>query len=400
MNGFPGVQPGVYLDHAASTPLDPVVLEAMLPWLQGGVGNPSSIHRHGRQLRAAIEKARKTIAEVLGASPSEIVFTSGGTEADNLALRSAAALTGARTYISCPTEHHAVTHTLECLAEHTGARLVWLGVTPEGRIDLAELEAALHAAADDARRHGVATSALVSLMHANNETGTLHPLAEIAALCQAYGAVYHSDTVQTLGLMPVQVNAVPVDLIVGAAHKFYGPRGAGFLYRSPRVVLPPQITGGGQERNVRAGTENVAGIVGLAVALERAATHAADHRHHLQTLKTYFLTNLQAAIPGIRLNGCADPVLAMPSVANVAFPGTDPEALLLYHFDLHGVSVSGGSACTSGSAVPSHVLSAMGFDAVHIAHSLRFSFGVPTTEADLDRAIEVARLAFPVAATA
>jgi cysteine desulfurase len=375
----------VYLDYAASTPLREEVLESMMPFLTGHPGNPSSIHSHGRRMRAAIEKARKTVAELLGASPAEIVFTGGGTEADNLALVCAARQAGpSAPLISSPIEHHAVTHTLEWCSKNLGNPVVWLAPRPDGTLDPDELQNRLQSLkpAADGR-----PTAVVSLMHCNNEIGVINPIEQIAALCRNYGAFFHSDTVQSLGMLPTPVAEWGIDSVAGSAHKFYGPQGVGFLYRNHRLAVQPLILGGGQERNQRAGTENTAGIVGLAHALELAMNERGDTHRRLNELKTWFIDQLTRLIPGVEFNGTTDPRLSAPHVLNVAFPSDDVESLLLFNFDLRGISVSGGSACTSGSVVPSHVLQNLGADPARMANSVRFSFGKYTDRQQLERVL-------------
>ncbi len=364
----------VYLDNAASTPIHPEVVEAMLPYLTGHVGNPSSIHYHGRQLRAAIEKARKSIADLLGASPAEIVFTSGGTEADNYALRGAAMSHGIRHIITSPLEHHAVCHTAEELNKTQGVSLTWLKPDLRGNLDMGELEEALKQN----------PKALVSLMHGNNEIGTLNDLNAIGTLCQKYGALFHSDTVQTLGHLKLDTRTLPIDFLVASAHKFHGPKGVGFLYRREGKHLPAQITGGGQERNQRAGTENVAAIVGMAKALELIHTDYEKHAQHLRTLKEYAIAQIQSAVPEVLFNGETAAGKSLDTVLNVSFPGTDEESLLLFNLDLAGISASGGSACTSGSVKGSHVLEALGCNLTRMANSVRFSFSSFTTQEEID----------------
>lgn len=371
----------IYLDNAASTPLDPRVLEVMLPYLTEQYGNPSSIHSYGRQLRAAVEEARATVARLLNCSSAEIVFTSGGTEADNAALRQTVAQGRVQRLISSPLEHHAVCHTLEDLHQRHRLPLHWLSVDREGHIDLDELERQL-------QQPG---AALVSLMHGNNEIGTLNPVQAIAELCQRYGATFHCDTTQTVGHLPIDLQDWPVPYIVASAHKFYGPKGVGLLYVREGHALPPMLSGGGQERNQRAGTENVAYIVGMARALELCIAEQQAHLTHLHELKAYMMARLQAEVPGVQFNGDVRPEGALPWVLNVAFPGDDLESLILFNLDIQGVAASGGSACTSGSVTPSHVLSALGHSPERIANSVRFSFGVQNTRDEIDRVVSIVR---------
>jgi cysteine desulfurase len=368
----------IYLDHAASTPMNPAVLEAMTPYLLENCGNPSSIHYHGRELRSAVERARRTIADVLNVAPSEIVFTSGGTEADNFALKCACRTHHIERVITSPLEHHAVLHPAQMLAKAGEADLHLVNVHQDGTLDYAHLEELLQ----DSR------PTLVSLMHGNNETGVLNDLERIGELCAESGALFHSDTVQTIGLRPMEVESMPTHYITAAAHKFNGPRGVGFLYVRSGHALAPHIHGGAQERNQRAGTENVAGIVGMAKALELVHEKLEEKRRLIGEIKTYMAGQLIGAIPGIEFNSPRDG--GLESVLNVALPGTEEEgSMLLMNLDIRGISASGGSACTSGSVKGSHVLAAMGLDDRRIANSIRFSFGAETTKSDIDRTVQV-----------
>lgn len=368
----------IYLDNAASGMLDGRVLEAMLPYLTDFQGNPSSIHYHGRVLRTAIEKARKTVADLLNCSPSEIVFTSGGTEADNYALKCAANDYQVKQLISSPTEHHAVIHTLEQIAKEKNIPLIWLSVDAKGNISLEELEQHLKKE----------PQSLVSLMHGNNEIATLHPIQAIGELVKSFGAIYHSDTVQTMGHFPLNTQNLPIDFLVGSAHKFYGPKGIGFLYRKADKPISPLICGGSQERNQRAGTENVAGIVGLAKALELCYRDHSLYHDHLWNLKSTFQKELQKILPNIQFNGETSPEKSLPTVLNVTFP-FEQDQMILLNLDMHGVSASGGSACTSGSNKGSHVLQAIGLQENAISNSIRFSFGVQNTMEEIYQTIEV-----------
>ncbi|RMG67111.1 MAG: cysteine desulfurase [Bacteroidetes bacterium] len=366
----------IYLDNAASTPMAPEVWEAMAPWLQAHYGNPSSTHAWGRKLRNAIEESRRTIAGHLGAQPGEIYFTSGGTEADNLAIRGAVAAYGLTHIVSAPTEHHAVTHPIEELAEAGMVQVHWLQVDPHGHIDLGELEDVL------AR----APRSLVSLMYGNNEIGTLHELAAIGEICTRYDALLHSDTVQAMGHLKLNFQSLPVHMATASAHKFYGPKGVGFLYLRKGTRVPPMITGGGQERNLRAGTENVPGIVGMAHALDRCYRDLEAKNAHLEQLKAHFRAGLEARFPGLRIHG--DPARSLPTVLNVGFPGEGDDPMLLFHLDLRGIAASGGSACNSGANTGSHVLRAIGVPDAAQARAVRFSFGWQNTLAELDLALE------------
>ncbi len=369
----------VYLDNAATTPLDPEVFAAMTPYLLEQFGNPSSTHSHGRTVRAAVEQARKTVAGLLNAAPGEISFTSGGTEADNRAIIATARSLGIRHAISTGLEHHAVLHSLESLAHRGELTLHHVRHDGQGRVALDHLEELL-------TRH---PGALVSLMHGNNEVGTLLPLAEVGALCRAHGAIFHSDTVQTMGHYRHDVRTLGLHFLVGSAHKFHGPKGVGFLFTESGTQVAPLIHGGAQERNQRGGTENVAGIIGLAKALEIAYRDMADHHRHVQALKDRMIGRLRAGLGDeITFNGTSEIAdESLYTVLSVSTPPSELTEMLLFSLDLHQVSASGGSACTSGSQQGSHVLSALGCDPARGA--VRFSFSKFTTETDVDYAADV-----------
>ena len=373
----------VYLDNAATTPLDPEVLKAMLPVMEKGFGNPSSIHSYGREVRAAIEQSRKTVARLLNASPSEIFFTSGGTEANNMAISCTIRDLGIRHAITSPIEHHAVLHTLEDHAKAGRIKLSLVEVDSKGRIKLDHLRKLL---AENER-------SLVSLMHANNELGNLLPLQKVGELCAEYNAIFHSDTVQTMGHYPFNLQELKVHFITCAAHKFHGPKGVGFLYINSNIKIQPLIFGGSQERNMRGGTENVYGIVGLAKALELCYEHLEEHRTHIQQLKDYMTDKLRESIPGVEFNGdtLGD---ALYTVLNVSFPPTEIAEMLLMNLDINGIAASGGSACSSGSDVGSHVLTAIGVNPDR--PSVRFSFSKYTTKEEVDFALEKLKEMFAV----
>ncbi len=366
----------VYLDNAATTPLAPEVAEAMIPVLKNDFGNPSSTHFYGRQAKAHIETSRRTVAKLLNCSASEIIFTSGGTEADNMALFTAVYELGVKRIISSTIEHHAVGHTVEHLAHAAGIEAVWLKLDEKGHISLTELDQLL---AD-----GKPT--LVSLMHANNEIGTLIPIHEVSAICRKHGAYFHSDTVQTMAHYTFDLKALDIDFITCAAHKFHGPKGIGFLYTNKNVQLKSFIHGGAQERGLRGGTENVYGIVGLAKALELANEHIEEHQQHVQGLKTYMMNALKELFPDVTFHGETDPAKSLYTVLNVCLPKTDKSGMLLFTLDLKGVACSGGSACTSGATKGSHVLE--GINADMSRPNARFSFSRYTTKEEIDFALE------------
>jgi cysteine desulfurase len=362
----------VYFDNAATTPMDPQVLEYMIPFLQTHFGNPSSIYSFGRETRLAIENARKLVAQLLGVKPGEIFFTSGGTESDNMAIWSAIEDLGCRHIITSPIEHHAVLHTVNALAKQRQLSTELLRILPDGHIDLADLERALASSS---------TRCLVSLMHANNEIGNLLDIEAVGALCEKYDAIFHSDTVQTVGHYPLNLSKSKVHFATGAAHKFHGPKGVGILFIAEHVKVNPLIHGGGQERNMRAGTENVSGIVGFAKALELAASNLQHDQTHIQSLKTYLATQLQAQVPGVQFNGDWNGA-CLYTVLNVSFPRTPQSEMLLMSLDMQGICVSAGSACSSGANQGSHVIQALpkGNEGVPI----RFSFSKFNTKEEVD----------------
>jgi cysteine desulfurase len=361
----------IYLDNAATTPLLPEVAEVMYQMMLHDFGNPSSIHAHGRKVRSMVEESRKTVAKLLNVSPGEIFFTSGGTEADNMAIRCSVEDLGITHAISSKIEHHAVLHTLEELAHKGKITLDFVNLTDNGHIDTQHLETLL---AKNPRT-------LVSLMHANNELGNMIDLDEVSALCQKYQAVFHCDTVQTVGHQPIDLQKTKIGFIVGAAHKFNGPKGIGFIYINSDLKIHPFITGGSQERNMRGGTENVYGIVGLAKALEIACSHMAEEKEHIYGLKMYMMNKLKAEIPEIKFNG--DPEgLSSYTVLNVCFPPSSYSEMMIFKLDIEGISCSGGSACSSGSNVGSHVLAAIGVP--QECSNVRFSFGKQNTKEEID----------------
>ena len=365
----------IYLDHNATTPLDPVVADRMAQALKEVWGNASSVHHFGQQAKAALDEARTSVATLLSADPSEIVFTAGGTEADNIAIRGAAEAlepSGRKHLITCAIEHEAVLQTMRAMARR-GWRVTTLPVDTSGIVSVDRLREAI---TDD--------TALVSVMHANNEIGTVQPIAELAAIAHEKGALFHTDAVQSAGKLPLDVRALGVDLLSIAAHKFYGPKGAGALWVKRGVRLLPFMTGGRQERNRRAGTENVPALVGLGVAAATAAKKIATEGPRLAALRDRLETGILAAVPGTERNGAAAP--RVPNTTNVSVERVEAESLLI-GLDLAGIAVSSGSACSSGTLEPSHVLKAMGYPHVRTLGSIRFSLGASNTEADVDRVI-------------
>lgn len=365
----------VYFDNAATTPLDKEVLAAMIPMMEQFYGNPSSTHGHGRQVKTYLEEARKTVSKLMNCTPGEIFFTSGGTEADNMAIRKSVECLGIKNIITSPIEHHAVLHTIEELDKEGKAKMHLVKLLPNGHVDLADLERLLKEN----------SNVLVSLMHANNELGNLLDIEKVGDLCEQYKALFHCDTVQTIGHYPFDLSKLKIHFLACAAHKFNGPKGIGFIYINHSVKLDPYITGGAQERNMRGGTENVYGIVGLAKALEIAYRDLEKEKSHIQSLKTYMIDRLRETIPGITFNGDAEGN-SLYTVLNTSFPPSPIGEMMLFKLDIAGISASGGSACSSGSNVGSHVLTAIGCDPERAA--VRFSFGKQNTKEEVDFVID------------
>ncbi len=365
----------VYFDNAATTPMHPEVVKVMADMMLHNYGNPSSIHAQGREVKTLVEDARRTVAKLMGCTPGEICFTSGGTEADNMAIRQSVESLGVKNIITSAIEHHAVLHTVEELAHQGKINMHLVNLTPNGHVDVLHLEELLKNN----------TNALVSLMHSNNELGNMIDLEQIGNLCKSYNALFHSDTVQTVGHQPLDLSKLNVHFIAAGAHKFNGPKGVGFIYINSNVKLHPFITGGAQERNMRGGTENVYGIVGLAKALELSLAHMEEDKKRLQELKNYFIAQLKENIPGIAFNGDAEGTSSY-TVLNVSFPPSPVGEMLLFKLDIDGICASGGSACSSGSDVGSHVLKAIGANKERAA--VRFSFGSSNTTAEVDYVIE------------
>jgi cysteine desulfurase len=365
----------VYLDNAATTRLDEEVLKAMMPFMLEEFGNPSSIHFYGRKTRSAIENARKTVAKLLNVTPAEIFFTSGGTEADNTAICQCIDTFGIKHVISSEIEHHAVEHTIKVLEKSGKIKASWVRIDNKGNVDLAHLEELLKNN----------PNSLVSLMHANNEIGTLLPIKEVGELCEKYKAIFHSDTVQTMGHYKMDLKEIKVHFITCAAHKFHGPKGVGFLYINHNHKINPFIHGGAQERNMRGGTENVAGIVGLAKALEICNNEMEAHQKHIMGLKDYMRETLIKKVPGVEFNGETAHDKSLYTVLNVRFPGHPDAEMVLFNLDIMGIAASGGSACSSGSNQGSHVLRGLGIDMSR--PSVRFSFSKYTTKEEIDFAV-------------
>ncbi len=373
----------VYLDNAATTPVRPAVADAVHQAMLRNFGNPSSTHKFGRSTKAEIEEARKAIAGCIGAQPSEIVFTSGGTEADNLAIRSAVRDLGVKLLVSTRLEHHAVLDTLAEVSVQAGLPLVYLSVDAHGQISLEELE--------DVLERGP-SPALVSLMHVNNEVGTLTDIIGVAGLCEKYQAYFHTDSVQSIGHYPIDVSNLPVHFLAASAHKFHGPKGIGFAFIRKGVPVKPIITGGAQQRGLRAGTEPYEAIVGMRVALEESVSSMSDERNYIKGLKKRMWEGLRDAVPGAAINGSDEEEKGCYRILNVRLPmNSDRAQLLLFQLDLKGVACSQGSACQSGSAAGSHVLDQMIPEDLRKHPSLRFSFSSYNTVQEIDYAVEVVR---------
>ena len=365
------------MDYAATTPLDPEAEAAMRPFLREAFGNPSALYRTGREARKALDEARDRIASLLGAeSPREVIFTSGGSEADNLAVKGAAwALEErGRHLVVSAIEHHAVLRAAAFL-EKRGFAVTYVEPDATGVVQPERVRAAMRP-----------DTVLVSVMHANNETGVVQPVAEIAAIAKARGALFHTDAVQTAGHIPVDVRRIGCDLLSISAHKFYGPRGIGALYVKRRTPLVPLVHGGGQEHELRAGTEFVAGAVGMARAFELAAARLAEEAERLRTLRDRLARGILERIPGVRLNGSG--AERLPGHVNVSIDGVEGESVLL-NLDMKGIEASSGSACTSGSIEASHVLLAMGLDRRTALGSVRFTLGRHSTAAEVDQVLSV-----------
>jgi cysteine desulfurase len=372
------MQQRIYLDHAATTPLHPQVIHLMHEAMLSNYGNPSSIHSEGRTSRALIEKARKSMANHFNCSIGEIFFTSGATESNNMIIQGAVSGLGVQTIITAATEHHAVLHTIEVLEKEGKIKVIYLPLDNEGNPSIISLEE--HLSNQENKK------VLVSLMHSNNETGSLLDWESVGAICQKYDALFHSDTVQSVGFYDIDLQNIPVHFIVGSAHKFNGPKGVGFVYIRNENAIPPFQHGGSQERNMRGGTENLLGIVGMALALDLAMSEKSERFAHLEKLKLQLFNGLKDVIPGIQING---PGLenSHPKILNIGFPPNPKATMILFNLDIEGISASGGSACSSGTDTGSHVLRAIYPENQHV--SVRFSFSHLNTSSEVDKVIEI-----------
>ena len=365
----------VYLDNAATTPLHPEVLKAMLPYLEHNFGNPSAQYEEGRTVKSAIETACKQLTSHLKVTPGEIIFTSGGTESNNMALQSAVNDQKVRRIITTTIEHHCVAHTVEYLRNSRDIDVIELQVDSKGYIDIAELERYLS---------DTSSKTLVSIMHGNNEIGTMQDIETISTLCKQYSALFHSDTVQTFGHYPFDLSSLELDYISASAHKFHGPKGIGFLYIKKSLKGKPLLHGGGQERNMRAGTENVVGIIGMGKAISIAYDNMDIDRAHILSVKKYAIDRLKNTIADIEFNGDIE---GLYTVLSLSLPSTSLGDLMLFKLDMEGISASSGSACSSGATTTSHVMQAIQMPKGR--HTLRVSFSKFNTQKDIDRLAEV-----------
>lgn len=369
----------VYLDNAATTKIDDQVFEEMLPYFKEHYGNPSSIHSYGRETRSKIEKGRKKIAELLNCSPSELFFTSCGTEGNNTILRGCVKDLGVTDIISSSIEHHCVLHTLEAIEAEGQARIHYVKLNELGHFDLEDIEAKVKSI------NKAGGKALISLMHSNNEIGTMMSIKKVGKIAEANNALFHSDTVQTLGKFAIDLKEINIDFLTASAHKFHGPKGIGMIYINGDVKIKPFIHGGAQERNMRAGTENMYGIIGLAKAFELSCEKMQENREHILGLKSYMIEKLKKEVPGVSFNGDAEGK-SNYIVLNVSFPPFSNKDMMLFNLDIMGVAASSGSACSSGSSIGSHVLKAINADPNRT--SIRFSFSKYNTKEEIDFVIE------------
>ncbi len=373
----------IYFDNASTTPMLPEVIDLMTGIMRHDFGNPSSIHQHGRRARAIIEEARKKVARVINSSIGEVFFTGSATEASNMTIKNAVTDLGVKRIIYAATEHHCVLHSIEHTVRHNNVHAVSLKIDSDGRPDLEELDMLLAQST---------IKTLVCLMHGNNETGTMNEITEIGQLCKKYGALYHCDTVQTLGKYPIDVQQAHISFLTGSAHKFHGPKGTGFVFISHENIIQPYIHGGSQERNMRSGTENVAGIAGLAMALEKSNEKMAENFRYILTLRNEFKARLTETLPDIRFNGNQEDKF-LAHVLSVSFPPGPKAELLVMNLDIEGVSASSGSACSSGVEEDSHVLQAIGHP--HERKTIRFSFSPFNTLDEIGRTAGILKKLLP-----
>ena len=375
----------VYFDNAATTPIEKKVLDKMIPYMENGFGNPSSIHKRGREIKSAIEKSRSRVAEILSCEPGEIFFTSGGTEADNMFIANTVVEKKIDTIITSKIEHHAVLHCCEYLNKSKNVNIKFVDINSSGELDLEHLE-------DIIRKN---SKSLVTLMHGNNEIGNINDLKTISKICEKYDTIFHSDTVQTVGHYHIDLNEINMQGIVGSAHKFHGPKGVGFLYLNNKHKISPFIHGGAQERNMRGGTENVYGIIGLSEALTLSYNNIEDHKSKIQKLKKHMIDSLKEKIKGVKFNGMSSSTdKSLYTVLNVSIPNIEDQQMFLFNLDINNIAASAGSACSSGSDSGSHVLKEIQTNSDHV--NVRFSFSKFNTleEVDyvVDKVVEISNL--------
>ena len=367
----------VYFDNAATTPIEKKVLDKMLPFMEDGYGNPSSIHKRGREIKSAIEKSRTMVADILCCEPGEIFFTSGGTEADNMFLINTVHEKNIDTIITSKIEHHAVLHCCDFLNKSYNTNIKYVKIDEKGKVDLEDLENLI-------KKN---KNSIVSLMHGNNEIGNINNLKQLSKVCEQHRVILHSDTVQTVGHYPINLNEIEIHGIVGSAHKFHGPKGIGFLYLNNKHKISPFIHGGAQERNMRGGTENVYGIVGLSEALSLASEEMEDHKTKILSLKKHMISSLKNKIKGVRFNGLSESTdESLYTVLNVSIPEIEDQQMFLFNLDINNIAASAGSACTSGSDSGSHVLNEIRTEKRHV--NVRFSFSKYNTIEEADYVVE------------
>ncbi|MFL3000701.1 MAG: cysteine desulfurase family protein [Cytophagales bacterium] len=367
----------VYFDNAATTPIEKKVLDKMLPFMEDGYGNPSSIHKRGREIKSAIEKSRTMVADILCCEPGEIFFTSGGTEADNMFLINTVHEKNIDTIITSKIEHHAVLHCCDFLNKSYNTNIKYVKIDEKGKVDLEDLENLI-------KKN---KNSIVSLMHGNNEIGNINNLKQLSKVCEQHRVILHSDTVQTVGHYPINLNEIEIHGIVGSAHKFHGPKGIGFLYLNNKHKISPFIHGGAQERNMRGGTENVYGIVGLSEALSLASEEMEDHKTKILSLKKHMISSLKNKIKGVRFNGLSESTDdSLYTVLNVSIPEIEDQQMFLFNLDINNIAASAGSACTSGSDSGSHVLNEIRTEKRHV--NVRFSFSKYNTIEEADYVVE------------
>tara|TARA_Y100001935_G_scaffold27558_1_gene21013 strand:- start:13077 stop:14210 length:1134 start_codon:yes stop_codon:yes gene_type:complete len=367
----------VYFDNAATTPIEKKVLDKMIPYMENGFGNPSSIHKRGREIKSAIEKSRSRVAEILSCEPGEIFFTSGGTEADNMFIANTVVEKNIDTIITSKIEHHAVLHCCEYLNKSKNVNIKFININSRGELDLEHLE-------DTISKN---SKSLVTLMHGNNEIGNINDLKTISKICEKYDTIFHSDTVQTVGHYHIDLNEINMQGIVGSAHKFHGPKGVGFLYLNNKHKISPFIHGGAQERNMRGGTENVYGIIGLSEALTLSYNNIDDHKSKIQKLKKHMIDSLKKKIRGVKFNGMSSSVdKSLYTVLNVSIPNIEDQQMFLFNLDINNIAASAGSACSSGSDSGSHVLQEIETNSGHV--NVRFSFSKFNTLEEVDYVVD------------